>query len=130
MPKCNFNKVAKHFGMGVLLWICCKFSEQGFFFLIPTYFVGIKNKTIVISKNSAKCSLKQLWNRITVCLEKIRIVCSKQPSGIGQNLKSFSLIVRTLVISFLIEFLVITKQSLEWQTNNIFLENRKTLIIF
>ena len=35
MPKCDFNKVAvtllkSHFGMGVLLYICCIFSEHLF----------------------------------------------------------------------------------------------------
>ena len=30
MPKCDFNKVALHFGMAVLLEICCFFSEYFF----------------------------------------------------------------------------------------------------
>ena len=39
MPKCDFDKVAKltNFRMGVLLYICCMFSEHLLFFLILLY---------------------------------------------------------------------------------------------
>ena len=82
MPKCDFNKVAKltHFRMGVLLYICCMFSEHLLFFLILLYLwtaASVSNymcrwNSIFKFFNHKKFFSRLTWNVAFQNIQKVR----------------------------------------------------------
>ena len=76
MGKCNFNKVAKqatllisHFGMGVLLWICCIFLEHLF---LKTPLVGYLFSSLLGMLTRRKFSSWHAFNILTKARNRLK----------------------------------------------------------